>query len=155
MKKLRLSIYISLLILSLALTMLPKNSHSSSDSNDIVYVIPVESTVEKGLSAFLDRAITKAEDANADVIILDIYTPGGAVDAAGDIGKRIRATKIPIVAFVNNQALSAGAYIALNADEIYMTPDSTMGSAAIIDQQGNTAGKKAESYWVRCHENRR
>ncbi|MDF0727221.1 nodulation protein NfeD [Cytobacillus sp. S13-E01] len=147
MKRFRLTLYISLLILSLALTILPDNSHSSSDSNDIVYVIPVESTVEKGLSSFLDRSITEAEDANADVIILDIYTPGGAVDAAGDIGKRINATKIPVVAFVNNQALSAGAYIALNADAIYMTPDSTMGSAAIIDQQGNTAGKKAESFW--------
>jgi membrane-bound serine protease (ClpP class) len=51
------------------------------------------------------------------------------------------------VAFVNGKALSAGAYIALNADEIYMTPGSTIGSAAVIDQQGNAADKKAQSFW--------
>ena len=74
-------------------------------------------------------------------------TPGGAVDAAGEIGKLLTTTDIKTISFVNKRALSAGAYISLNTDEIYMAPGSTMGSAAIIDQAGNTAGEKAESYW--------
>ncbi len=112
-----------------------------------VYVIPVHETVEKGLLAFINRSIQEAKEANAELIILDINTPGGAVDAASDIAKSITATELPLIAFVNKQALSAGAYIALNADEIYMTPGSTMGAAAIIDGQGNAAGEKAESFW--------
>lgn len=114
----------------------------------IVYVVPVEETVEKGLHAFLKRAMTTAEKEHADAVIFELNTPGGAVDAAGEIGKLFTSSDVKTIAFVNKKALSAGAYIALNADQIYMAPGSTIGSAAIIDQQGNTAGKKAESYWI-------
>ncbi len=118
-----------------------------SSSEKIVYVVPIEETVEKGLYSFLKRAVTTAEEENAEAIIFEINTPGGAVDAAGEIGKLLTTTDVKTISFVNKKALSAGAYIALNTDEIYMVPGATMGSAAIIDQQGNTAGKKAESYW--------
>jgi membrane-bound serine protease (ClpP class) len=116
-------------------------------SEKTVYMVPIEDTVEKGLNAFLDRAVREAEEDNASAIIFEVNTPGGAVDAAAGIGKLLTSTNIKTVSFINNQALSAGAYIALNTDEIYMVPGATMGSAAIIDQAGNTAGKKAESYW--------
>lgn len=119
----------------------------SSAKGEVVYVVPIEETVEKGLYAFLKRAVESAENENADVIIFEINTPGGAVDAAVDIGRLLTSTKTKTVAFINNRALSAGAYISLNMDEIYMVKGATMGAAAIIDQNGNTAGKKAESYW--------
>ncbi|MEW8988010.1 MAG: nodulation protein NfeD, partial [Bacillus sp. (in: firmicutes)] len=134
-----------MLIFGFSLIALPQ---AASSNEQIVYVVPIEETVEKGLHAFLQRAINTAEENNADAIIFEVNTPGGAVDAAGEIGKLLTSTDIKTVSFINKQALSAGAYIAINTDEIYMVPGSTMGSAAIIDQQGNTAGKKAESYWL-------
>lgn len=121
--------------------------YSHADSEKRVYIVPIEDTVEKGLNAFLKRAVREAEEDNASAIIFEVNTPGGAVDAAAGIGKLLTSTNIKTVAFINNQALSAGAYISLNTDEIYMVPGAMMGSAAIIDQAGNTAGKKAESYW--------
>lgn len=121
--------------------------YSHADSEKRVYIVPIEDTVEKGLNAFLKRAVREAEEDNASAIIFEVNTPGGAVDAAAGIGKLLTSTNIKTVAFINNQALSAGAYISLNTDEIYMVPGATIGSAAIIDQAGNTAGKKAESYW--------
>lgn len=120
--------------------------------NEVVYVVPIQETVEKGMYAFLNRAVQLAEENNASAIIFEIDTPGGAVDAAGKIGKLLTSTNVETISFINNQALSAGAYISLNTDKIYMVPGSTMGSAAIIDQQGNTAGKKAESYWFTAME---
>ena len=123
------------------------NPFTADADEKVVYVVPIEETVEKGLLAFLERAVEEAEEAGAEAIIFDVSTPGGAVDAADGIGKLLTGTDLKTVAFVNKKALSAGAYISLNTDEIYMVPGSTMGAAAIIDQQGNTAGKKAESYW--------
>ncbi|WP_371018234.1 NfeD family protein [Pseudalkalibacillus sp. JSM 102089] len=114
---------------------------------DLVTFIPVEQEVERGLEAFLKRSIQDAEDQGADHIVLEINTPGGAVNAADNIAKIMKASDVPITAYVTNRALSAGAYIALNADQIIMEPGALMGSAAIIDQSGNTAGKKAESFW--------
>ncbi|WP_144550028.1 nodulation protein NfeD [Peribacillus simplex] len=119
-----------------------------SASEKIVYHVPIEETVEKGLSAFLERALTTAEAADADLVVFEVNTPGGAVDAAGEIAKLLSDSPIKTVAYVNNRALSAGAYISLSADEIYMVPSATMGSAAVIDSAGNAAGKKAQSYWL-------
>jgi membrane-bound serine protease (ClpP class) len=138
-------IYAAILLLPLFSYLVP--SASSQTDGERVYVIPVEETVEKGLYAFLDRSIKEAEEQKADLIVFAVNTPGGAVDAASEIGKILADIQIPNAALVDTKALSAGAYIALNADEIYMTPGSTIGSAAVIDQQGNAADKKAQSFW--------
>ncbi|KMM37628.1 NfeD family protein [Guptibacillus hwajinpoensis] len=120
---------------------------SGEGEGKLVSFIPVEQEVERGLEAFLKRSIQEAENEGADHIVLEIDTPGGAVNAADNIATIIKSTEVPITAYVADRALSAGAYIALNADQIIMEPGALMGSAAIIDQSGNTAGKKAESFW--------
>jgi membrane-bound serine protease (ClpP class) len=119
----------------------------SQGASKKVYVIPLENEVGKGMYKFLNRGLHEAEKAEADLIVIKMDTPGGAVDSAIDIGKRFSNEKIPIVTFVDNEALSAGAYIALNTDEIYMTKSAVMGAAAPITMDGNTAGKKAQSRW--------
>src|SRR5699024_6353527 len=117
-----------------------------------VYVIPIEDEIEKALHVFLERAINEAEQNEADVIIFDVKTPGGEISAAMDIGQLIRNTDIKTVTFVNNRAISAGSYIALNTDEIYMTPSAVMGAAAPIKSNGSTADKKAVSMWLAAME---
>ncbi|MBS4217105.1 nodulation protein NfeD [Bacillus sp. FJAT-49711] len=113
-----------------------------------VYVIPIKKEVEEGLYAYLNRAINTAEENGADLIIFEMNTPGGKIDAARDIGNLIANTKTKTVTFINSWAISAGAYIALHTDEIYMTPTATMGASAPIDSSGNTAGEKVESVWI-------
>lgn len=142
--KLYLRLFLPFMFLLFVASVFPQ---AAAAEDETVYIVPVEETVEKGLFSFLKRAVSEAEADNASAIIFEINTPGGAVDAAGEIGKLLTSTDIRTIAYVNKQALSAGAYISLNTDEIYMVPGSVMGSAAIIDQSGNTAGKKAESYW--------
>ena len=114
--------------------------------------LPIKDDVSKGLYAYLNRAINEAEEKEADLIIFDMHTPGGAVDAACDIGNRIANTDVKTITFVNSWAISAGAYIALYTDEIYMTKNAVMGAAAVIDSAGNTAGEKAESMWLAAME---
>src|SRR3954466_4692136 len=87
---------------------------SGNANNDKVYIVPLQDEVEKGLSNFLKRAIATAEKDGAEAIIFDINTPGGAVDAADEIGETFANTKLKTIAFVNNRALSAGAFISLN-----------------------------------------
>ncbi|MBN6888920.1 nodulation protein NfeD [Cytobacillus horneckiae] len=128
------------------LLFIPANKGDAN--NEIVYIVPFEETVEKGLYAFLERAVKEAEEENASAIIFEMNTPGGEVDAASKIGRLLNSTDVKTISYVNTQALSAGAYISLNMDEIYMVPGATMGSAAIIDQEGNTADQKAVSYWL-------
>lgn len=146
MKRIRLFIYMLCLIWGIY-GVLSTSLVFSAGKGKTVTFIPVEHEVERGLEAFLDRSIHKAEKDGTDHIVLEIYTPGGRVDAALHIAKVMRETEIPITAYVVKNAFSAGAYIALNADQIVMKPSTTIGSAAVIDSQGNTAGQKAESAW--------
>ena len=114
----------------------------------IVYKVPVEDEVEKGLYAFLQRSFSEAEKAGADAIILEIDTLGGFTDAADKIAKLMDESRIKKIAYINNRAISAGAFIALHANEIYMTPNATIGAAQVIDSTGNAADVKAHSKWV-------
>ena len=113
-----------------------------------VYVIPVKQTIESGLLSFLERAFQEAEEAEAEHIILVINTFGGRVDSASEIGDLIRNSPIPTVAFVESNAISAGAYIALNADQIVMQPSSSIGDAAVVDGSGELIDNpKVTSLW--------
>lgn len=114
----------------------------------LVYIIPVEKEVERGLEAFLKRTTDEAIEQGADHIIFEIDTPGGRVDSAGQIGKILQSIPLPTTAFIVNEALSAGSYIALNLDTIYMKPNATMGASGVITAEGTAADKKAQSAWI-------
>src|SRR5699024_8428791 len=125
-----------------------EDNQEKSDSNQLVYVIPVEKEVERGLEAFLIRSTNEAIEAGADHIVFEIDTPGGRVDSAGQIGKLLQSLDIPTTSFIVNEALSAGSYIALNSDTIYMRPNATMRASGVIRSDGNAAEEKAQSAWI-------
>ncbi|MBH5318135.1 nodulation protein NfeD [Paenibacillus sp. GSMTC-2017] len=128
------------------------NGDDTSKSKEVgtaVIVIPIKHTVEQGLQSFLERAFKEAEEANAEHIILVVNTLGGRVDSASEIGELIRSSKIPTTAFVEGKAVSAGTYIALNANNIVMQPGSIIGSAAVVNGDGKLIeDPKTISYWV-------
>lgn len=122
---------------------------SAAENGDgkLVYVIPIEAEVERGLEAFLSRTTTEAIEADADHIIFELNTPGGRVDAATNIGGLLQDLEIETTAFITVQALSAGSYIALNTDNIFIKPQATMGASGVINSDGTEAAKKAQSAW--------
>ena len=69
------------------------------------------------------------------------------MDAAGQIAKLLDSSEMEIIAYINDDALSAGAFLALHADQIYMSPNGRIGAAAVIDSSGNAADDKAKSAW--------
>lgn len=77
--------YLSVLLFGLLFSMSSFGGAAVSANEKIVYHVPIEETVEKGLSAFLERALTTAEAADADLVVFEVNTPGGAVDAAGKL----------------------------------------------------------------------
>ena len=94
-----------------------------------VWVAPVTGTIDLGLAAFIQRTAAEAVAAGASVLILELNTFGGRVDAATEIRDALDRADFMTVAFVRERAWSAGALIALAADRIYMAPGATMGAA--------------------------
>lgn len=107
-----------------------------------VYRVPVSAGVELGLAPFVDRSIREAQRAGAAAVILEIETPGGRVDAAWQIAASLRDAEIPVYAYVNRHALSAGALIALATQRIFMRTGSTMGAATPVTGEGQVAPEK-------------
>uniref|UniRef100_UPI00406C6C20 NfeD family protein n=1 Tax=Chryseomicrobium sp. FSL W7-1435 TaxID=2921704 RepID=UPI00406C6C20 len=148
MKKLRI-VWVVMLLAGLLMPLF-----SVTAQNETVYRIPLDDVVEKALYTFLAQSIDEAQENNADAIIIEMNTPGGLVDEAENIAKLLADTEdIEIIMYINNRALSAGAYLALYADQIYMSPNATMGAAAVIDQTGNAADEKARSAWAASMRN--
>ena len=88
----------------------------------------------------------KAGKAEADYILLDINTYGGAVNAADSIRTAILRYDRPVIAFVNMQAASAGALISIACDSIYMKTGSSLGAATVVNQNGEVMPDKFQSF---------
>jgi len=110
-----------------------------------VYQIPIHGDIELGLAPFVERSVGEAQAEGAAAIILDIETPGGRVDAAQRIANALEDSAVPVYAFVNRHAYSAGALIALAADRIYMRSGSVMGAATPVVGSGEKAPEKIVS----------
>lgn len=118
---------------------------SAGAQDRVVYRIPVSGVIENGLAPFVSRGIAEATVQGAALVVLDIDTPGGRVDAAERIADAVRQSTVEVVAFVNPRAWSAGAMIALSANRIYMAPGGAIGAATPVDGAGTKASEKMVS----------
>lgn len=115
-------------IISLLSNFIAINTLSASPAQ-LVYSIKVEGTVEPGQARYIERSYREAENAGAELVVLEVDTPGGRVDAALQISDTIRHSSVPSVALVKGGAISAGALIALSCKNIAMEPGTTIGAA--------------------------
>lgn len=110
------------------------------------YVIPVNDEINSTSLRVFNSGMSTAVEKNADVVILHLNTYGGAVDAADSIRTKIMKSAIPVVAFVDDKAISAGALIALACDSVYMRQGGSMGAASVVNGQGELMPDKYQSF---------
>ena len=139
----RLTNYI---LIALGVGLLAVSLISSAQNDALVHIVSIRDQIGSGISAYIKSGIERAETANADAIIFDIDTPGGRVDSAADIIDAIQDTEAPTIAFVNREAISAGAMISIACNQIVMVSGGTIGDAAPVSIEGEEAGEKAVSY---------
>lgn len=110
------------------------------------YVIPIDGEIGSTSWRIMKNGMACAAEEGADVIILRINTYGGAVDAADSMRTRILNSPIPVMAFIDNTAASAGALISIACDSIYMRPGGSMGAATVVDGGGEVLPDKYQSF---------
>ncbi|MET0344540.1 MAG: NfeD family protein [Polyangiales bacterium] len=109
--------------------------------------VPIEGTVDLGLSAFVSRAL--AQD-GAAAVLLDLNTLGGRVDAAIKIRDALLASPVKTIAYVHPRAISAGALIALACDVIVVAPGASFGAATPVQlgaEGAEAVSEKMVSYF--------
>lgn len=111
-----------------------------------VYMIEITNEVDLGMSAYVRRVLDEAKREGASAVMLHINTFGGRVDVATEIRDAVMNSSVPVVAFIDKRAISAGALIAISASKIAMTPGGTIGAATPVNQSGEKASEKVVSY---------
>lgn len=112
-------------------------AYPAHDGSEVkVIVIPIHGPIDTPTEYIMRRAAKKAIAEQADVVILDLDTPGGRMDVMLEVMDRLLSYEGTTIAYVNNEAISAGAYIALAANEIWYAPHSVIGAAEAITSMG-------------------
>ena len=125
---------------------IPDPETATPQKRKLVYVFPIRDEIMPGMARLTDKCFREATEMGADLVVIDMNTYGGLVDAADSIRTRILNYDKPVYVFINNQAASAGALIAIAADSIYMRDGASMGAATVVDQSGDVVPDKYQSF---------
>ncbi len=134
-----------LLALLLALALLAPTGGGETAAGDgelLVYIVVLDGSIDAGQYRFLRRALEQAHAAGADLVLLDIHTLGGWLDAALDMRDAMIFSRTPVWTFVRARAWSAGAIIAVAGERLAMAPGASIGAA-----EPRPAEEKVISAW--------
>lgn len=115
-------------------------------SQEKVVTMKIDNVIDPRMNRYTELALDYAEENEADLVVIEMDTYGGAVNDADDIRTRIMESPIPVWVFINKDAASAGALISIACDSIYMAPGSSIGAATVVIQDGSAAPDKYQSY---------
>ena len=134
MRKLFLSIHISLLVAGIILMAVPA-LFGQAEKPASVAVLTVKGVINPVSAEYLIQGITEANDNGYQAVIIEMDTPGGLDDSMRDIIQTMIKVKIPIIVYVHpsgGRAASAGAFITIAADVAVMTPGTNIGAASPV-----------------------
>ncbi len=118
----------------------------SQNSKPLIYKINIKKNIGSTTWVYLQNGLHHAKEKKADYILLHINTYGGGVMEADSMRTAILNSPIPVIAFIDNNAASAGALISIACDSIYMRSSANMGAATVVSGDGEQAPDKYQSY---------
>ncbi len=112
-----------------------------------VYVLRLDDEIGSRTWRYTREALNEAETRGADMLLVHLNTYGGSVVHADSIRTALLNHPGKVVAFVDNNAASAGALIALACDTVYMRRGASMGAATVVNgADGAAMPDKYQSY---------
>jgi membrane-bound serine protease (ClpP class) len=137
----------------LALGLLLASAWIYAQSAQSVWVVPIDGEINSHTAHFVTSRIDQANREQPLALLFLINTPGGRIDAAQTISEAIlQRAQVPTLAVVQN-AFSAGALIAMSAEQLAMLPGSDIGAALAVTLDPTTstglkpAAEKINSAW--------
>lgn len=100
------------------------------------FIIPVRDEISAPNLFILRRGLKQAIAEKADIVLLDMKTPGGRLDVTFEMLQALEKFPGTTATFVNDEAISAGALIAAGTDEIFFHPRGVIGAAAPVNAGG-------------------
>lgn len=111
-----------------------------------VYRLDLKEDVGPNAWRIVKKAYTEAEQAGVDLMLIEMNTYGGMVVFADSIRIKVLDAPLKTVVFINRNAASAGALIAMACDRIYMGRGASIGAASVVNPSGEVMPEKHQSY---------
>jgi len=111
-----------------------------------VFIMEIKDEIDARTNRYVELALQEARDRGSSHIIIEMNTYGGALYDADEIRSALLNLDIPVYVFIDNNAASAGALISIACDSIYMASGSSIGAATVVNQTGEAAPDKYQSY---------
>lgn len=112
----------------------------------LVYRVEVRDEVGPSMWRMVKRAFEESRREGADAVLLHMNTYGGMVVYADSLRSLVLDSPVPVWVWVDNNAASAGALIALACDRIYMREGANIGAATVVNTSGEAMPDKYQSY---------
>ena len=113
-----------------------------------IFIGDRESEINQSTWLYVNRALEYYKKNKPAFIILELNTPGGEVFAAQKISDALMEMdtqyNIPVIAFINNWAISAGAMLAYSCRFIAIVKDASMGAAEPLIMSGSEMKEASE-----------
>ena len=126
-------------VCALVFAVLAGAAPSAAASN--VWVVELEGTIGPASADYFIRTLERAEDADANLLVLRLDTPGGLDKAMRDMVKAILASRVPVATYVapnGSRAASAGTYLAYASHVAAMAPATNIGSSTPVNIGGGS-----------------
>ncbi len=118
----------------------------AKNKKPLVYKIEINREIGSTSRIYLSNGMKEAKKLNSDEILLHLNTYGGTVVDADSMRSAILYSQIPVSVFVDNNAASAGALIAIACKKIYMRKGANIGAATVVNETGEQMPDKYQSY---------
>src|SRR4030042_5765134 len=119
----------------------------AQDGSPLVLVLTAEGPISSAMAEYVERGIDYAGQQGAELLVLQLNTPGGGVEIMNRIKQEILGSQVPVVVYVaprGAMAASAGTVITLAAHAAAMAPETVIGAASPVGGQGEDLGESLE-----------
>ncbi|MDE1153368.1 MAG: nodulation protein NfeD [Micavibrio sp.] len=138
-RKLLLPVCILLILAGCLLLQTP--TRADDDNTPLAIVVKVEGMITPSTLDLIDRSLKGAAENHADIVILEMQTPGGLYDSMQTIIQKILESPVPVATYVSppgSHAASAGTYILEASHIAAMAPSTVIGAATPIHMGDNS-----------------
>jgi len=138
-------------ILSLILfasLLLAFSSVRAQDNSPLALVMTADGPIMPPMLEYVKRGVEVADGRNAEVLVIQLNTPGGSIETMLEVIRTIRASRVPVVVYVapkNAIAGSAGAMITMAGHVSAMAPETSIGASSPISGSGENLTSTAET----------